>query len=40
MEVVKMDLKKCNLSKNLAQDGLKWRNIILIADPNIVGTRL
>ena len=24
IEVVKLDLKKCNLSKDLAQDRLKW----------------
>ena len=40
MEVVKIDLKKCNLSEDLAQDRSKWRNIIHIANPNIVRTRL
>ena len=40
MEVVKIDMKKCNLSEDLAQDRSKWRNIIRVADPNIVGTRL
>ena len=28
MEVVKIDMKKCNLSEDLAQDRSKWRNII------------
>ena len=32
MEVVKIDLKRCNRSK--------WRNIIHVANPNIVGTWL
>ena len=40
MNVVKINIKKCNLSENLAQDSLEWRNEIYIADPNIVGTRL
>ena len=37
MEVVKIDLKKCNLSKDLAQASSEWRNKIHVADPNIVG---
>lgn len=40
IEVVKMDLKKCNISKDLAQDRPEQRNIIHIVDPHIVGTRL
>ena len=40
IKVVKIDMKKYNLSENLAQDKLEWRNIIHVADPNIVGTRL
>ena len=40
MEVVELDLKKCNLSEDLAQDRPKWRNIIHVANPNIVRTRL
>ena len=38
MEVVKLNIKKCNLSEDLAQDRSKWRNKICVADPNIVGT--
>ena len=37
--VVGIDIKKCNLSKDLVKDGLEWRNIIHVVDPNIVGTR-
>ena len=40
MEVVKIDMKKYNLSKDLAHDGSEWRNRIHAADSNIVGTRL
>ena len=40
MEVVKIDLKKFNLSKDFTQDRSEWRNRIQVADPNIVGTRL
>ena len=40
LEVVKMDTRKCNLTDNLAQDKMEWRNIIRVADPNIVGPRL
>ena len=39
MEVVKIDLKKCNLSENFAQDRSKWKNIIHVADSNILRTR-
>lgn len=38
--VVKIDLKKCNLSKDLAQDRLEWKNITHVADPNILGIML
>ena len=40
MNVVKIDMKKCNLSKDLIQDRLEGRNRIHVADPIIVGTRL
>ena len=36
IEVVRMDLKKCNLIEDLARDGLEWRNRIHVADPIIV----
>ena len=39
-KIVKIDLNKCNLSKDLAQDRLEWRNKIRVGDPKIVGTRL
>ena len=39
-DVIKMNIRKCNLSENLAQDRSEWRNKIRVADPNIVGTRL
>lgn len=35
IKVVGIDLKKCNLFADLAQDRLEWQN--RIADPNIVG---
>lgn len=34
--MVRMDLKKCNISKDLAQDKPKWKNKIHVANPNIV----
>ena len=37
MDVVKITMKKCNLSKDLTKDKSKWRNRISIADPNILG---
>ena len=40
MEVVMIDLKKSNLFEDLAEDRLEWRNIIHVAEPNIVGRRL
>ena len=40
MEVVKIDLKNCNLYKNLTQNKLEWRNKTYIAYSNIVGARL
>ena len=40
MEVVKINLKKYNLSEDLAEDRLEWRNKLYVTDPNIVGTRL
>lgn len=33
-EVVKLYLKKCNLSKNLIKDSSEWRNEIHVASPN------
>ena len=33
MEVVNIDMKKCNLSKGLTQDILEWRNKICLPDP-------
>ena len=39
MEVVKIDMKKCNLSENLAQDTSEWRNKIHVAEPRL-GSRL
>ena len=32
MEVVKLDMKKCDLFVNLTQDRLEWRNIIHVAN--------
>ena len=40
MKVVRLHMKKYNLSEDLAQDKPALRNIIHVADPNIVGTRL
>lgn len=40
MEVVTLDMKKCNLSKTLALDRSECRNIIHVPAPTIVGTRL
>ena len=40
MEIVIIDLKKCNPSKDLVYDKSEWRNKIHAADPNIVGTRI
>ena len=36
MEVLWLDLKKCNLYEDLAQDGLESRSRIHVANPNIV----
>ena len=38
--MVRIDLKKHNLSKDLTHNKLEWRNIIHLADPNIGLTRL
>ena len=35
-EVVRIDLKKCNLSKDLAKDRVEWQNRIHVVDPNII----
>ena len=40
LEVVKMDMRKCNLPDNLAQDRSEWRKRIRVVGSNIVGTRL
>ena len=40
MKVIRIDLKKGNLSKDLTSSRLEWTNIIHVADPNIDGTRL
>ena len=40
MEELKIDLKTCNLSEDLVQDRLGWKNRIHAANPNIVGIRL
>ena len=40
MEIVKLDMKKCNLYEVLAYDRSEWRNEIHVADRSIVGTRL
>ena len=37
MKVLRIDLKKCNLSKGLAQDRSEWRNRIHVADPTQLG---
>ena len=39
MEVVNIDMRKCNLSEDLTQDRLEWSNKICV-DANIVGTKL
>ena len=39
IKVVKLDMKRRNLSEDLAQDRSKWKNIIHVDDPNIVETR-
>lgn len=39
MEVIIIDLKKCNLFGDFEQDGPVWRNTIHVADLNIVVTR-
>ena len=40
IDVVKIDMKKCSLSEDLAQDRSECRNRIRLAHPNIVGIRL
>lgn len=40
LEVVRIDLEKYNMPKDLAQDRSKWRNRYHVADPNTVGRRL
>lgn len=38
--MVRMDMKNCNLSKDLAPNRLESRSRIHVVDPNIIGTRL
>ena len=40
MEVVRIDLKKYNLSKDFANERLEWKNRIHIANLKIVRTKL
>ena len=40
MELVKTDLKKCNLFEDLAPDRSEWTNKICVTNPNKVRTRL
>ena len=37
MKVVTIDLKKCNLFKDLTNDKSDWRNIIYVANPTQLG---
>ena len=39
MEVIKIYIKKCDLSEDLAFYKTEWRERIRVADPNIFGTR-
>lgn len=39
-EVIGIDMKKCNPSKDLGYDRLEWRNKIHLVNTNIVRTRL
>ena len=36
----KIDLKKCNISMKLEYDKSKWINMILLANPIVIGTML
>lgn len=38
--MVRIDMKKCHLSEDLAPDRMEWRSRIHVVDPNIIGTRL
>lgn len=40
MKVVRIQPKKCNLLEELVLGRLEWRNIIHVADTNILGARL
>lgn len=40
MKVIRIDLKKGNLLKDMAQDTPAWQNRIQVANLNIDGTRL
>ena len=40
MDIIQINLKKCNLSEDLTQYRSEWRNRNHVAKPNIVGTRL
>lgn len=37
MEVVRLDLKRCNLFEDLASDTLEWRNRTHVATPTELG---
>ena len=39
MKAIRLDLKTCNLFKDLAKDKSEWRDKVYVAYPNIVGTR-
>ena len=39
MGVIRIDLTKCKLSEDLDQDKSQWRNIIHVANSNIVEKR-
>lgn len=34
IKVVRLDLKKCNLSEDLAQDRSEWKNRVYVVNPN------
>ena len=40
MKVIKININNYNLVEDSGQDISEWRNIIYLADPNIVGTWL
>ena len=40
IDVVKIDMKKCNFFEDLAQNISEWRNRIRVVDPNIAEAKL